>query len=126
MAAHILVVEDHGPTRVAMADLLRDAGYQVTTASGATSAIAAIAQVVPDLVISDVHMRHGGGLDLVTHLRDRGGDRIPILLVSALVEAGHRDAAVALGAVDLLIKPIDVDEVLAHVGRLTRRAAAPS
>ena len=101
MAPHILVVEDHGPTRVAMADLLRDAGYQVTTAAGATAAIAAIAQIVPDLVISDVHMRHGGGLDLVAHLRERGGDRIPILLVSALVEAGHRDAAHQKPSVDV-------------------------
>jgi two-component system, cell cycle response regulator len=122
-AVHILVVEDDVLARDAMAELLRDEGYRVTTATDGVAAIAAIDDELPDLVISDVRMPGADGFDVVRRLRSRPtSEQTPILLVSAESEAHRRVVGLDLGADDFLTKPVDPGELLARVRSQLRRA----
>ena len=112
----ILVVEDDVGSRNALAALLRDERYEVTTASDGTEALAHIDANPPDLVITDVMMPNTDGFQLVKHLRERAAlSDIPIILVSAVDDATRRVDGLDLGADDYLPKPLDVDELLARV-----------
>lgn len=122
MAAHLLIVEDDPLAREAMAALLGDEGYRVTTAPDGHAALALVGHELPDLVISDVRMPRGDGLELVQRLRARAPTaRVPVILVSALAEADRRIAALDLGADDFLAKPVDPGELLARVRVQLRR-----
>jgi len=122
MDARILIVEDEEVARNALAELLRDEGYLVETADGGGPALAMVAEDPPDLVISDVRMPRGDGLDLVRNLRARPATaRIPVMLVSACAEADRRITGLDLGADDFVSKPVDLDELLARIRARIRR-----
>ncbi len=116
MPDRILVVEDDESMRDALAMLLRDQGYEVDTATNGREAIEHVDQAIPALIISDIRMPGGGGLDMVKRLRERAGSAdLPIILVSGLTARERRVAALDLGADDYLHKPFDADELLARV-----------
>lgn len=80
----ILLVEDHWGSRKLMHVLLRDAGYEVSAAENAASALVAAAQWPPDLVLTDFHLPDMNGLELARSLRTRlPSAAIPILIMSA-------------------------------------------
>ena len=113
----ILVVDDEGPIRHLLADLLTDEGYEVQTVGDGQAALDLISQEPPDLIISDVMMPRCDGLSVLQTLR-RAGVMIPVVLMSA---APLRHGIVG---VPLIPKPFDLDVVLAQVQRLlaiTRR-----
>ncbi|WZP00427.1 PAS domain S-box protein [Isosphaeraceae bacterium EP7] len=72
---NLLLVEDNRDTRHAIARLLRSSGFAVRTASGVVSALAAMAVEEFDLLISDIGLTDGSGLDVMRHGRDRFGLR---------------------------------------------------
>ena len=106
----ILLVEDHKDTRVAMVRLLKRLGHRVTGADGVASAAAAAAAGRFDLLISDVDLPDGTGLDLMRQLTAAGGDGRPPLRGIALTGYGmESDVAQseAAGFFAHLVKPID-------------------
>jgi two-component system phosphate regulon response regulator PhoB len=122
-----LVVEDEDIAREALAELLRDEGYQVATAPGGQAALASIADDAPDLVLSDVRMRNGDGIELVRNLRARPAmARIPVVLMSAYTDADRRVAGLDSGADDIVAKPVDLRELLARIRVQLRRLAPAS
>ncbi|HVV85654.1 MAG TPA: response regulator transcription factor [Kofleriaceae bacterium] len=122
---HILLVEDQDVAREALAEILRDEGYVVTTAIGGWPAIAQIERDPPDLIISDVRMPQGDGLAMLQDLRARPATaHIPVMLVSAFADWDRRVTAEDLGADDLVGKPVDVDLLLERVRAQLRRAEA--
>jgi diguanylate cyclase (GGDEF)-like protein len=118
----ILVVEDDVASRVALADLLEDEGYRVLTAGDANQALAVVEREAPLLIVSDVRMPNGDGLELVSRLRNKMGSQIRIVLVSAHDDREHRLAGLELGADDFLAKPVDPEELLARIHGQVRRA----
>jgi diguanylate cyclase (GGDEF)-like protein len=120
---HILVVEDDEGAREALAEILSDEGYRVTTARDGVAALELIAHDLPALVISDVRMPRGDGLQLVRRLRAHlATEHLPVLLLSALGTPDRRAAGIDLGADDYLAKPVDITELLARVRSHLRRA----
>lgn len=120
--ASILIVEDDPSSRQALAELLADDGYEVTTANDGLAGIAAVERAVPSLIISDVNMPRRDGFELVRELRARPASaRVPILLLSAVAEPSRRAAGLDLGADDFLLKPVDFGELLARIRVLLRR-----
>ncbi len=123
--ARLLVAEDDEGVRVALDRALRFEGYQVQLASDGAHALELAADVAPDLYLLDVQMPHVDGLSVCRTLRHRG-DRTPILVLTARHEISDRVAGLDAGADDYLVKPCALDELLARVRALLRRAADPA
>jgi FixJ family two-component response regulator len=78
----------------------------------------------PDVLVLDVHMPHGSGVDLLTELR-RAGWRVPVVLMTAYLDDEVREAAVVWGAATVLEKPFSTDAletVLLNAAWLSERA----
>lgn len=109
MTARILIADDEPAIVDGLAMLLADEGYAVLTALTGTAALAALADSIVDLLISDVMMPGLDGIGLVAELRRRG-DGTPIVLMSAGMQ--RRDAP---AGVRFLEKPFDLETLLTLV-----------
>lgn len=117
--AQILLVEDNDSTRLVVAELLEDAGHRVLAVGTAAEALAAVeARAEPiDIVLTDVSLPDGRGPQLVARIREQL-PTIPVIYVS-----GHDAGDIERGPNDgYLIKPIDIDELVALVDAWLRRA----
>lgn len=120
----ILIVEDNSRL-VAMLDrALREHGYRVQSARDGDAGLVSALETSPDLVILDIGLPRRNGFDVVRELR-RNGLRTPTLMLTARREVADRIAGLEAGADDYLVKPFDVDELIARVRALLRRATAP-
>ncbi|MCC7105876.1 MAG: response regulator transcription factor [Chloroflexi bacterium] len=118
--AKILVVDDD-PNMVSMLRrTLGFEGYVVTTAMDGESALRCAEAERPDVVVLDVMLPGASGLEVCERLRTRGDTSI--LLLTALGSVPDRVAGLDAGADDYLPKPFAVDELLARVRALLRRA----
>ena len=119
----ILVVEDDLPLQRMMCAFLGLNGYQTVSASNGEEALASIEKVLPDLVIADVMMPVMDGWELTRELR-QAYPLMPIMLVTARTTLEDKRTGFTSGADDYLTKPVDLDELLLHVGALLRRSQA--
>lgn len=120
----ILIIEDNSRL-VAMLDrALREQGYLVRSARDGDAGLVSALEREPDLVILDVGLPRRNGLEIVRELR-RNGVRTPTLMLTARREVADRVTGLEAGADDYLVKPFDVDELIARVRALLRRAATP-
>ncbi len=118
----ILFAEDDRPLRTSIVRGLREAGYSVDEADTGTAALAMALDGPHDAMILDVLLPGTGGIDVCRAIRARG-DRVPILMLTALDAVEHRIAGLDAGADDYLIKPFDFGELLARLRALTRRSS---
>ena len=98
-------------------------GYQVTPVADGVEALAAVRRGVPDLAILDVMMPGVDGLGVCRVIR-ADGLQVPILMLTARVEVDARVAGLDAGADDYLAKPFELEELLARLRALLRRAPA--
>ena len=119
----ILVVEDDLPLQRMMCAFLGLNGYQTVAASNGEEALSSIEKVLPDLVIADVMMPVMDGWELTRELRE-AYPLMPIMLVTARTTLEDKRTGFTSGADDYLTKPVDLDELLLHVGALLRRSQA--
>ncbi len=119
----ILVVEDD-PTALGLAtDLLRMADYQVWQARGLGEAIKVLADATPALILLDIRLGDGSGLDLVERLRTDGKHRdLPILVLSADAMPDDARRARAAGCNDFLAKPVSPRVLLSRIHDLVSEA----
>ena len=117
----ILIAEDDPEIRTALERILKYEGYTPHLANDGAAALEAIQTVQPDLVILDVMMPFVDGLDVCRRMRSRG-DRTPVLMLTAREETADRVAGLDAGADDYLAKPFELDELLARIRALLRRA----
>jgi two-component system response regulator MprA len=122
MGGRILVVDDDRRLRDMLRRALETAGFEVDLAEDGGRALATISQRAFDLVVLDVLMPGVGGLGVARRLRERG-DPTPILMLTARDGVPDRVAGLDAGADDYLVKPFALDELLARVRALLRRAA---
>jgi two-component system, OmpR family, response regulator MprA len=122
MASRVLLAEDDRATRDALTRALELEGYKVRAVTDGSGVFDAIAEEPADLLVLDLMMPHVGGLTVAQRLRARN-DRTPILIVTARTEVSDRVAGLDAGADDYLPKPFALDELLARVRALLRRAS---
>ena len=120
--ATILVVEDDVGVRDAVQRGLGVHGFAVAEAASAEGAMTVVARRSPDLLIVDIGLPGMSGIDLCQTLRTGGVD-VPILVLSARDQVGDRVEGLRAGADDYLVKPFDLDELVARIDALLRRAA---
>lgn len=116
MSARVLVVEDDGGIRRVIERGLRLAGHEPTLADDLEAARSTWTAGAFDLVLLDVMLPDGNGIELLEERR-RSGDRTAVVLLSAREEAELRDRATAAGATDYLKKPFTYADLLACVSR---------
>jgi class 3 adenylate cyclase len=112
--ASILVVDDEAPVRNTTALLLRKCGHHVREADGLVSAIAALDGRAFDLILTDLRMPDGGGLDVLRAARARRPD-VPVILLTAYAEWQSAKEAIQLGALDYFEKGAAADELIQRV-----------
>lgn len=116
----LLVVEDEADLAGAVADHLRAASHVVDIAETLEDGVSAARAVSYSLILLDLRLPDGEGLTLLRDLRDRG-DGTPVLIVTARDRITERIAGLEAGADDYLVKPYDLDEMLARVTAILRR-----
>lgn len=116
----ILLADDDPQIVRALRITLTAHGYDIVTADDGASAIAAAVSAQPDIVMLDLGMPHLDGLEVIAALR--GWTSVPILVVSGRTGAADKVDALDAGADDYVTKPFQMDELLARLRALTRRA----
>nr|WP_244406502.1 response regulator transcription factor [Patulibacter medicamentivorans] len=116
------MVDDEPALLAAIGRALESDGYRVRLVASAEEAIDQLAAALPDAMVLDVLLPRLSGLDLCRQLRARG-QRLPILMLTARDAVPHRVAGLDAGADDYLVKPFDVEELLARLRALMRRIA---
>lgn len=117
----VLVVDDDQAIRRLLRVTLRAQGYSVFEAGGARVALATAEAVRPDVVILDLGLPDGDGVEVTRLLRHR--DQIPVLILSVKDQEDDKIAALDAGADDYLTKPFGVGELHARLRVLLRRVA---
>jgi two-component system, OmpR family, response regulator MprA len=118
-AARVLVVEDDEEIAQVLQRSLRLEGYEVRIASDGEQALAVHAEYVPDVVILDLGLPKVDGIEVAR--RVRGGDDVPILMLTARDAVDARVEGLDSGADDYLVKPFERQELLARLRALLRR-----
>jgi len=116
----ILLVEDDTMLGKATAEGLKTT-FAVDWCESAEDAAAALKTTPYDLVILDINLPGQSGLDLLKDLRGANDDR-PVLFLTARDAVSHRIKGLNAGADDYLVKPFDLDELIARSGALIRRS----
>ncbi|MCK8463138.1 response regulator transcription factor [Aliiroseovarius sp. S1339] len=117
----LLVIEDEQGLADAVADHLREASHAVDIAGTLDDAQAAVRATQYDLILLDLHLPDGDGLSLVRDLRNRSANT-PVLIATARDRIMERIEGLEAGADDYLVKPYDLDEMLARISAILRRA----
>ena len=118
------MAEDDSAVRNAVVRVLELDGHRVQSVKDGRTALDAIIDDTPDVVVMDVMMPFVDGLTVCREVRHRG-NRVPILLLTARVEVDDRVAGLDAGADDYLTKPFAVAELSARVRALLRRNSSP-
>jgi len=116
----VLVVEDEPPMRKFLRAALTAQGYRVLEAESAKGAIIAATTHNPEVILLDLGLPDGDGLDLARQIREWSG--VPIIVISARGREDDKVAALDLGADDYLTKPFGVSELLARIRVALRHA----
>ena len=102
----VLVVDDEPALREVLSLRIADWGYEVRTASDVAEAERALDRNPPDLVLCDVQMPGGSGLDLLKRIK-RQDERLPVVMITAHGDIDKAVDAMKAGAADFLTKPLD-------------------
>jgi two-component system response regulator MprA len=121
MSGRILIADDDRAIREALSRALTLEGYDVVQAPDGAAALTLIESAQPDVAVLDVMMPNVDGLTVCRVLRAER-NRIPVLMLTARTETPDRVAGLDAGADDYLPKPFDLDELLARLRALLRRA----
>jgi two-component system nitrate/nitrite response regulator NarL len=121
----ILVVDADPAAAKEIAELLGGVGLEAWTATSGEDALAVAGGRRPEAVLLEVRLPGVSGYEVLRELRNRYGERLPIMFVSGeRVEPCDRVAGLLLGADDYVVKPFAPDELIARVRRLLVRSAS--
>jgi two-component system OmpR family response regulator len=118
----VLVVDDEENVSHLVSSALRFDGFETITADNGNSALAAVAEQDPDLLVLDVMMPGLDGFGLLHKLR-AAGSQVPVIFLTARDGASDRVKGLRAGADDYVVKPFSVEELLARVHAVLRRSA---
>lgn len=125
----LLVADDSETVLLMLQRRLEMAGYEVTTATDGQEALKAVEEASkdhePDLILLDAMMPNMSGIEVLQKLRD-SGSKIPILIISAHLDAQEPERMKTLGADDVVSKPFEWDRLIGRIEELARTGRSPS
>lgn len=116
----LLLVEDTKGLGEAIRDQLQDEGYAVDWVERLSAAGDCLRSTPYELLLLDLMLPDGSGLDFLQQLR-KAGNTLPVIILTARDQISDRIAGLNAGADDYLVKPFDLDEMLARVAAVARR-----
>lgn len=116
----LLLAEDDQSVREALERALKFEGYDVRAVADGSLALEALTNIEPDVIVLDVMMPSVDGLTACRRIREKGL-RTPVLMLTARHDVADRVAGLDAGADDYLVKPFDLEELLARLRALVRR-----
>ena len=120
--AHILIVDDDAEIRRLAAKFLRNHGHRVTAARDPREMREALQTASIDLVVLDIMLPGGNGLELCKEIRSNSA--LPVIMLTALGSETDRIVGLEIGADDYLAKPFNPRELLARINAVLRRSRA--
>ena len=120
---HILLLEDDIDLGQAVADHLEACGHQVSWMKLCQQATRALAEPGIALALLDMRLPDGDGLEVIRQMRARGDVR-PVIALTARDQVSDRVRGLQAGADDYLVKPFDLDELMARIEAVARRSGA--
>jgi len=121
-ATRVLVVDDEPAIAQLLATALRYEGFDVTVAANGRQALECARAIAPALILLDVMLPDLDGFDVARQLAERG-ERVPIIFVTARDSPTDAVRGLTLGGDDYVTKPFSLDEVVARVRAVLRRAS---
>ena len=121
--SRVLVVEDDPQLLRALRITLHARGHEVIAAASGRKALSEAAAARPDLIVLDLGLPDLDGVEVIEGLR--GWTSVPIIVLSGRTSGGDKVAALDAGADDYVTKPFGVEELLARIRAVTRRATTP-
>lgn len=121
-ARRILVVEDDAAIRRGVVDALRHEGFEPREAATFADAVRAVTRDGQELILLDLVLPGGDGLDVLAEARASAPD-VPVIVLTARGQEEDRIRGLRLGADDYVVKPFSVRELLARVEAVLRRSA---
>ena len=116
----VLVVDDHASAREAVADVLRQAEYDVATCASATEALGRLASGPVDVVVTDLQMPGMNGLEFIREIERRRLD-VQVLMITAHASVSSAVEAMRHGAFDYIEKPFDAVQLERSVAQACDR-----
>jgi len=112
----ILVVDDHALTRELIANMLREADYEVELATDGEEAITLLSSYRPDLILTDFAMPRLNGINVLLHVRHTS-PATPVIIFTSDITPEVEQKARQLGVRDYIQKPFDIDDLLRRITR---------
>ncbi|MBB3957187.1 response regulator [Novosphingobium sediminicola] len=119
MAQRILIVEDEREIAELLATYVRSAGFEVDRAVSVAEAIRLHASQRPDMLLLDIGLPGGDGLDVLTTIRKRF--ETPVIMVTAVHDDVTKLSSLRVGADDYIVKPFNPNEVIERIRAVLRR-----
>ena len=114
--ARILIVDDGADNRALLEVILGWEGFVILTAASGEEALASVAQQPPDLVLLDVMMPGMDGYEVAAKLKANPATvNIPIIMITGMPDDTSRRRGLSAGAVDIIAKPVEWEDVVARV-----------
>jgi two-component system, OmpR family, response regulator len=119
----LLLVDDEENLRSMLEAALRHSGFEVASAATGREAIDAVPEARPDLIVLDVMLPDLDGFEVCRRLRS-DGSRTPVLFLTARDGTDDKVRGLTLGGDDYLVKPFSLEELVARIQAVLRRAGA--
>ncbi|MFT7671577.1 MAG: two-component system response regulator AtoC [Planctomycetota bacterium] len=117
MAALVLIADDEDGVRFGLVALCQQAGYRTIEAASGREVLEQVATHQPDLVLLDLNMPHGSGLDILPQLVEPA-DAPSVVILTGFADVGTAVQAMRLGADNLLEKPVSSDDLREVIDRI--------
>ncbi len=117
----VLIAEDHDLVLRITSDYLEAHGYTVHAARNGVEAVSLAQELLPDVILMDIHMPVMDGLEAIRHIRTHAIiAKTPIIAITALAMAGDRERCLSIGASDYLSKPVKLSYLVERIEALRR------
>lgn len=110
----ILIVDDEVDLCDLLADFFEDAGFKVQKAYSGNQAISILEKSIFDVVLTDIKMPNGTGIDLLKHIKGINGQNITVIMTTGFADISESEV-VSMGAKCILRKPLELETLLNRV-----------
>ncbi len=123
--AKILVVDDSSVNNFLLENVLEEKGYHLQVAYNGKEALVFISEDPPDIILLDIMMPGIDGFEILDKLsQEESKQKIPVIMVTSKNEDTDKERAFKSGAVEYIVKPIDIEELLAKVEKTLEKISS--